>query len=64
MHGNVYNAVSTSRTFMHGFPEIIFPEPDLFYILNILATILKIEVALIYEAFYSFYFSIASVAFF
>lgn len=49
---------------MHGFPEIIFPEPDLFYILNILATILKIEVALIYEAFYSFYFSIASVAFF
>lgn len=49
---------------MHGFAEITFPEPDPFYMLYIRATILKGDIALIYEASYSFYFSIASVAFF
>lgn len=60
----MYKFLSTSHAFMHGFPEIIFPEPDPFYILYVKATILKRDIALIYEAFYSFYFSIATVALF
>lgn len=56
--------LSTSHAFKHGFPEITFPEPDPFYIFYIRATILKGDIAFIYEAFYSFYFHIASVAFF
>lgn len=46
--------VSSLAHHMHGFPEITFPEPDPFYILYIKATILKGDIALIYEVFILF----------